>query len=54
MPSKPMLIQEDTYNKLKDLKNGDRNSFTDVIEYLFDENATLKKEYIKLSKQLQV
>jgi predicted CopG family antitoxin len=45
---KPVSIQENLYNKLKDMKTGSLRSFTEIIQFLIDENKRLKEETEKL------
>ena len=51
MTSKPLMIREEIYNKLRSMKNGDRDSFTDVLEHLCSQNEALKDENLKLLKE---
>ena len=48
---KPVSIQEDLYNRLKNMKTDSLRSFTEIIQFLIDENNRLKEENITLTEE---
>lgn len=50
--TKPIQLPLSTYNNLRQLKNGDRDTFPKVVDYIIEENKKLRENVKKLANEL--